>query len=89
MLRTELITGYLIAEFAGALVPKAWPAHALQAVGSIPYVGYLFTTHFRSAHRGRHVRLLVHLRRFARAAAHCNLPQVVSAAHHLDVRPTL
>ncbi|MGC8485977.1 MAG: permease [Candidatus Baltobacteraceae bacterium] len=41
MLRTELITGYLIAGFAAALVPKTWLSHALQAVGSVPYLGYL------------------------------------------------
>ncbi|HEY9181086.1 MAG TPA: permease [Candidatus Baltobacteraceae bacterium] len=41
MLRTELIAGYLIAGFAAALVPKAWLSHALQTVGSVPYIGYL------------------------------------------------
>ncbi|MFN2527316.1 MAG: permease [Candidatus Baltobacteraceae bacterium] len=41
MLRTELITGYLIAGFAAALVPKTWLSHVLQSVGSIPYAGPL------------------------------------------------
>lgn len=41
MLRTELITGYLIAGFAAALVPQQWLSHALQSVGSVPYIGYL------------------------------------------------
>lgn len=41
MLRTELLTGYLLAGFAAALVPQQWLAHALQVVGGIPYVGYL------------------------------------------------
>lgn len=41
MLRTELISGYLIAGFAAALIPKVWLSHALQAVGSVPYVGSL------------------------------------------------
>jgi uncharacterized protein len=46
MLRTELVVGYLIAGFAAALVPPGWLASALQAVGSVPFVGYallLFT----------------------------------------------
>ncbi len=41
MLRTELITGYLIAGFAAALVPPQWLSHALHNVGSVPHVGYL------------------------------------------------
>lgn len=41
MLRTELITGYLIAGFAAALVPTVWLSHALQSVGTVPYFGYV------------------------------------------------
>ena len=41
MLRTELITGYLIAGFAAALVPQQWLSHTLQSVGSVPLIGYL------------------------------------------------
>jgi uncharacterized membrane protein YraQ (UPF0718 family) len=41
MLRTEILTGYLIAGFASALIPPGWLASALQAVGSVPAVGYL------------------------------------------------
>lgn len=41
MLRTELIAGYLIAGFAAALIPPGWLAGVLQAVGSIPLVGYV------------------------------------------------
>jgi uncharacterized protein len=40
MLRTELITGYLIAGYAAALVPQAWLASTLHAVGSVPIIGY-------------------------------------------------
>ncbi len=40
MLRTELIAGYLIAGFAAALVPPAWLAGALHAVGGVPVLGY-------------------------------------------------
>lgn len=36
----ELITGYLIAGFAAALVPKVWLSQALQSVGSVPHLGY-------------------------------------------------
>jgi uncharacterized protein len=41
MLRTELIVGYLIAGFAAALIPPAWLAGVLHAVGAIPLVGYV------------------------------------------------
>ncbi|HTU70299.1 MAG TPA: permease [Candidatus Baltobacteraceae bacterium] len=41
MLHTELIVGYLIAGFASALIPAAWFAHVLQAVGSVPVIGYV------------------------------------------------
>jgi uncharacterized protein len=41
MLRTELVVGYLIAGFAAALIPPGWLASALQAVGSVPFVGYV------------------------------------------------
>lgn len=41
MLRTELIVGYLLAGFAAALVPQQWLSHALQAVGAVPYIGYV------------------------------------------------
>lgn len=41
MLRNELIVGYVLAGFAAALVPQAWLAGALHAVGSVPYVGYV------------------------------------------------
>jgi len=41
MLRTELIVGYLIAGFAAALIPPGWLASALQAVGAVPFAGYV------------------------------------------------
>lgn len=41
MLRTELIVGYLIAGFAAALIPPGWLASALQAVGAVPFIGYV------------------------------------------------
>lgn len=41
MLRTELIVGYLIAGFAAALIPTGWLAAALNAVGSVPFIGYV------------------------------------------------
>ncbi|HEV3152441.1 MAG TPA: permease [Candidatus Baltobacteraceae bacterium] len=41
MLRTELAIGYVLAGFAAALVPQQWLVHALQVVGSVPYIGYL------------------------------------------------
>jgi hypothetical protein len=41
MLRSELIVGYVVAGFAAALIPGQWFAGALQAVGSVPFVGYL------------------------------------------------
>ncbi|MBV9719952.1 MAG: permease [Candidatus Eremiobacteraeota bacterium] len=40
MLRTELITGYLIAGFAAALIPASWLSNALHAVGAVPIAGY-------------------------------------------------
>jgi len=40
MLRNELILGYVIAGFAAALIPPAWLAGALHAVGSVPLIGY-------------------------------------------------
>jgi len=40
MLRNELITGFLVAGFAAALIPPAWISGALRAVGSVPFVGY-------------------------------------------------
>ena len=40
MLRNELVLGYVIAGFAAALVPPAWLADALHAVGSVPLLGY-------------------------------------------------
>ena len=39
MLRNELILGFVIAGFAAALIPPAWLAGALHAVGSVP-IGY-------------------------------------------------
>jgi uncharacterized membrane protein YraQ (UPF0718 family) len=41
MLRNELIVGFVIAGFAAALIPSAWLAGVLRAVGSVPYVGYV------------------------------------------------
>lgn len=41
MLRTELVTGYLLAGFAAALIPTAWLAQALTTVGAVPYIGYI------------------------------------------------
>jgi uncharacterized membrane protein YraQ (UPF0718 family) len=41
MLRTELITGYLIAGFAAALIPQGWLSAALVSVGSVPAIGYV------------------------------------------------
>lgn len=40
MLRTELVTGYLLAGFAAALVPLQWLSHALRVVGGVPHAGY-------------------------------------------------
>jgi len=40
MLRGELILGFVVAGFAAALVPGAWIATALHAVGGVPYLGY-------------------------------------------------
>jgi uncharacterized membrane protein YraQ (UPF0718 family) len=40
MLRTELLVGFFVAGFAAALVPSAWLASALRAVGSVPFAGY-------------------------------------------------
>ena len=39
MLRNELVVGYVIAGFAAALVPAAWLASVLRAVGGVPGVG--------------------------------------------------
>jgi uncharacterized membrane protein YraQ (UPF0718 family) len=41
MLRTELIAGYVIAGFAAALIPPAFLAGILRAVGSVPVIGYV------------------------------------------------
>jgi uncharacterized protein len=41
MLRTELIVGYLIAGYAAALVPPEFLSRILQAVGSVPVIGYV------------------------------------------------
>ncbi|MEO6912800.1 MAG: permease, partial [Candidatus Baltobacteraceae bacterium] len=41
MLRNELVIGYVIAGFAAALIPSAWLAGILQAVGHVPVFGYL------------------------------------------------
>ena len=41
MLRNELIIGYLVAGLASALVPPQWLSQTLQAVGAVPYVGYV------------------------------------------------
>ncbi len=41
MLRTELVVGYLIAGFAAALIPPGWLSAALQAVGTVPVIGYV------------------------------------------------
>ncbi len=41
MLRNELLTGFVVAGFAAALVPQAWLANALRAIGSVPFAGYL------------------------------------------------
>lgn len=41
MLRTELITGYLIAGFAAALIPTGVLASVLRDVGSVPGAGYV------------------------------------------------
>jgi uncharacterized membrane protein YraQ (UPF0718 family) len=41
MLKGELLIGYLIAGFAAALIPAAWFAHALHAIGAVRYAGYL------------------------------------------------
>ena len=40
MLRGELIVGFVVAGCAAALVPSAWLASALRAVGSVPFAGY-------------------------------------------------
>ena len=40
MLRVELVIGFVVAGFAAALVPAAWLAGALRAVGAVPFVGY-------------------------------------------------
>ena len=40
MLRNELIVGFVVAGFAAALVPSAWLANALRAVGQVPFAGY-------------------------------------------------
>jgi hypothetical protein len=41
MLRTELITGYLLAGFAEALIPRHALSQALHAVGGVPVIGYV------------------------------------------------
>ncbi len=41
MLRTELITGYLLAGFAEALVPHQWFSGALHGISGIPIIGYV------------------------------------------------
>ena len=40
MLRVELVIGFVVAGFAAALVPAAWLASVLHAVGGVPFVGY-------------------------------------------------
>jgi hypothetical protein len=40
MLRNELAIGFVVAGFAAALIPPAWLAGALRAVGGVPVVGY-------------------------------------------------
>ena len=40
MLRNELVSGFVVAGFAAALVPPAWLATALHAVGAVPFFGY-------------------------------------------------
>ncbi len=40
MLRNELIVGFVVAGFAAALVPSAWLASVLRAVGQVPFAGY-------------------------------------------------
>jgi uncharacterized membrane protein YraQ (UPF0718 family) len=40
MLRSELVLGFAIAGFAAALVPPAWLAGILRAIGSVPVAGY-------------------------------------------------
>ncbi len=40
MLRTDILIGYVVAGFAAALVPAAWLSGALNAVGSVPLLGY-------------------------------------------------
>jgi hypothetical protein len=41
MLRTELVTSYLLAGFAEALIPARALSQALHAVGSVPVIGYV------------------------------------------------
>ncbi len=41
MLRNEILTGYLLAGFAEALIPHQLFSHSLQAIGGVPVVGYL------------------------------------------------
>lgn len=41
MLRTELLTGYLLAGFAAALIPHQWFSHSLSAIGGVPVIGYV------------------------------------------------
>ena len=40
MLKGELLTGFLVAGFASALVPQEWLSGALRAVGGVPWAGY-------------------------------------------------
>lgn len=41
MLRGELLTGYVLAGFAEAWVPREWLSHSLASIGGIPVVGYV------------------------------------------------
>jgi hypothetical protein len=41
MLKNELLVGFVVAGFAAALVPQAWLANALRAVGAVPFAGYV------------------------------------------------
>jgi len=40
MLRGDIAIGFVVAGFAAALIPPAWLAGALRAVGSVPFLGY-------------------------------------------------
>ena len=41
MLRTELLTGYLLAGFAEALIPHQWFSSSLSVIGGVPIIGYV------------------------------------------------